>query len=326
MRRKPSLDSKAEGSQEPPAHRPVLLEETLKWLSLSEESVVIDATVGWGGHAGEILKHIPRGRLIGLDRDNDALRHTHAILGEDPRVQLHPTNFADLSDVLRKTSIDQVDRVLMDLGVSSPQLDRAERGFSFQHPAPLDMRMDATQALTAREVVNGYPEEGLARILELYGDEPKARRLARMIVEAREYKTIETTTELAALAERLYRPREGVERSRRHPATRLFQAVRIEVNDEMGSLGAGLRAAVEVLRPGGRLVVISFHSIEDRQVKRFMRDESTDCLCPPRIPGCVCGHHASLKDLTRKPVEATEREKQENPRSRSAKLRAAERL
>jgi 16S rRNA (cytosine1402-N4)-methyltransferase len=326
VRRKPSLDSKNDGLRGTPEHVPVLLDATLDWLSLPEDAVVVDATVGWGGHAREILKRIPRGRLIGLDRDDDAFRHAYAILGDDPRVQLRKANFAHLPDILRSLSIDRVDRVLMDLGVSSPQLDRPERGFTFQHDVPLDMRMDRTQTLTARDVVNGYPEEGLAKILEWYGDEPKARLLARMIVQERAKKPIETTAQLAALAGRLYRPGKGRAPSRRHPATRIFQAIRIEVNDELGSLKSGLRGAQEELKGGGRLVVISFHSAEDRLVKRFFRDEASDCLCPPKAPACTCRHKATLKVLTKKPVTATEKETRQNPRSRSAKLRAAERI
>jgi len=264
--------------------------------------------------------------LIGLDRDDDALRHTHAILGDDPRVQLRKLNYAYLPETVKALEPEGIDAILMDIGVSSPQLDRPERGFTFQHDAPLDMRMDRTQALTAREVVNGYPEEGLARILSLYGDEPKAARLARMLVTQRETRPFETTGQLAEVARRLYRPGAGHAPSRRDPATRLFQAIRIEVNDEIGSLRAGLAGSLEVLRPGGRLVVISFHSAEDREVKTFMRTEAKDCLCPPKAPACVCGHRAQLKEMTRKPVEAGEDEKRANPRSRSAKLRAAERL
>jgi len=302
------------------------LDATLDALALSEDSVVVDATVGWGGHAGEILKRIPRGQLIGLDRDHDALRHTHEILGNDPRVQLHLSNFADLPSVLRGLSIDRVDRVLMDLGVSSPQLDRSERGFSFINDAPLDMRMDQTQSLTARDVVNGYTEQELTNLLFKYGEEPKARLLARFIVQARAEKPLETTKQLAALAERLYRPGKGREASRRHPATRLFQAVRIEVNGELDAIAEGLKGAVEMLAPGGRLAVISFHSLEDRLVKQFMRTESADCLCPPKLPVCCCGHRAVLREVTRKPVVATDEEMQKNPRSRSAKLRAAEKI
>jgi 16S rRNA (cytosine1402-N4)-methyltransferase len=326
MRRKPSPASKDDAPRETREHTPVLLEETLHWLALREDSVVVDATVGWGGHAREVLKRIRRGRLIGLDRDDDALRHTHAILGDDPRVQLLHSNYADLPAALRGLGVPGIDAILMDLGVSSPQLDWAERGFTFQHDAPLDMRMDRTQGLTAREVVNGYPEEGLAKILFQYGEEPKARLLARSIAAERAKRPFETTGPLAEMARRLYRPGKGRAPSRRDPATRLFQAIRIEVNDEIGSLRAGLAGSLEVLKPGGRLVAISFHSLEDREVKTFMREEGRDCLCPPKSPTCTCGHRARLKELTRKPVEAAEKEVRTNPRSRSAKLRAAEKL
>ncbi|HET9870039.1 MAG TPA: 16S rRNA (cytosine(1402)-N(4))-methyltransferase RsmH, partial [bacterium] len=272
--------------------------------------------------AAEILKRLPRGRYVGLDQDADALQHAGRALSGDPRVTLHQANFADLLDVLTTLGIPKVDSVLMDIGVSSLQLDTAARGFSFQQSGPLDMRMDASAPLSAADVVNRYPEEKLAQILREYGEEPKARALARAIVKARAEKPFQTTDELAALAKRvLYRPG-----PQKHPATRLFQALRMEVNGELKALERGLEAARQALKPGGRLAVITFHSLEDRLVKQFMKRESVDCLCPPDLPLCRCGHRASLEILTPKPVTASQAELESNPRARSAKLRVARRL
>jgi len=215
--------------------------------------------------------------------------------------------------------------VLMDIGVSSLQLDTAGRGFAFSNEGPLDMRMDAAQTLTAARVVNTYPEEKLSKIIHEYGEEPKARSLAREIVKARKQKPLETTGELAALAKRVcFKPGQG--KPSRHPATRLFQAIRMEVNGELQALEKALEAVPPVLKAGGRLAVITFHSLEDRLAKQFLKKESSDCICPPGLPLCVCGHKASLKILTPKPVAASEAEVQANPRSRSAKLREGEKL
>lgn len=320
MRKKPSPALKAE-----PVHLPVLLKETVEWLSPPPDGVVLDLTVGLGGHSQELLKHLPRGRLVGLDQDVDALQHAGRALKKDPRVSLFKANFADLLWVLRDLSITEVDSVLMDIGVSSLQLDSPERGFSFQREGPLDMRMDTTTGHTAAWVLNTYPEERLSKILYEYGEEPKARALARAIVKAREQKPLETTLDLAELALRVCgRPKHRKGEPSRHPATRLFQAVRIEVNRELEVLQKGLKTAVGFLKPGGRIAVITFHSLEDRIVKQYFKTESTDCLCPPDIPQCVCGHKASLRTLTGKPVTASEEEMGQNPRARSAKLRAAE--
>jgi 16S rRNA (cytosine1402-N4)-methyltransferase len=280
-----------------------------------------------GGHALELLKRIPRGRFVGLDQDADALQHAGRALRSDPRVSLYKANFADILWVLRELSISEVDSVLMDIGVSSIQLDTAERGFSFNQDGPLDMRMDTASGHTAAWVVNTYPEEKLSKIIFEYGEEPKARALARAIVRAREQKHLETTGELASLALRICgksRPRKG--QPSRHPATRLFQAIRIEVNRELEVLEKTLKTALQMLKPGGRIAVISFHSLEDRLVKQFFKSEATDCLCPRDLPQCVCGHKASLKILTPKPVTASKEELDENPRARSAKLRAAEKI
>jgi 16S rRNA (cytosine1402-N4)-methyltransferase len=301
------------------------LTEAVEALALRPNSVVLDATVGLGGHSREILKRIPRGRLIALDQDADALQRSAQVFQGDPRVVLRKANFAGLLEVLKENAAVPVDAVLMDLGVSSMQLGTPERGFSFQHSGPLDMRMDPAGDLRAIDVVNRYGEDDLKRILFEFGEEPKASLLARRIIEARNRKMLETTDELAALAEGLY-PSKGPNASRRHPATRLFQALRIEVNHEMDVLRLGLEGAQAALRSGGRLAVITFHSLEDRAVKRFIADASLECVCPPKTILCHCGHQASLKKVTRKPVLPSEEEQRNNPRSRSAKLRVAERL
>jgi 16S rRNA (cytosine1402-N4)-methyltransferase len=308
-----------------PEHVPVLLMEAVDALSLGPDAVVVDATVGLGGHSREILRRIPRGRLIALDQDADALQRSAQAFQGDPRVTLKKANFAGLLDVLGEVSIEKVDAVLMDLGVSSLQLGTPERGFSFQHSGPLDMRMDPAGAFRAFDIVNRYDERELARVFREFGEEPKAGALARRVVEARGRKPLETTDELAALAEGLY-PSRGPQASRRHPATRLFQALRLEVNGELEALERGLEAAKKILRPGGRLAVITFHSLEDRIVKRFLVRESRGCLCPPRMPACACGHQAAFKVTMRKPVLPGPEEMQRNPRSRSAKLRSAEKL
>lgn len=305
-------------------HKPVLLKEAVEWLSPPSDGVVLDMTVGMGGHSSELLKLLPNGRLVGLDQDADALQHAGRALRKDPRVSLFKANFADVLWVLMDLSISEVDSVLMDIGVSSLQLDTPERGFSFGQDGPLDMRMDQHAGHTAAWVVNTYSEKDLAKVIFEYGEEPKARALARAIVADRAKKPFETTAELSALAQRVIRS--GKKPGEKHPATRLFQALRIEVNRELEVLQKGLKSALSVLKPGGRLAVITFHSLEDRIVKHFMKDESVDCICPPDFPQCVCGHKASLKVLTSKPVTASEAELEANPRARSAKLRVAEKL
>ena len=308
-------------------HLPVLLRETVEWLSPPPDGIVLDCTVGMGGHSAELLKHIPRGRLVGLDQDVEALQHAGLALQGDPRVTLVKANFADLLKVLKDNSLSEVDSVLMDIGVSSLQLDSPLRGFSFQQNGPLDMRMDASASLTAADVVNTYPEEKLANVIYEYSEERKSRQIANAIARHREQKPFETTEELALLAKKVLgspKPKKG--ESFKHPATRLFQALRIEVNQELEVLKSALKDALSVLKPGGRLAVITFHSLEDRIVKQYFKSESVDCICPPRIPQCVCGHKASIELLTRKPVEASEEEIAQNPRSRSAKLRVVQKL
>ena len=307
---------------EPSAHVPVLLREVLHFLRPRPGGVYIDATVGGGGHAEAILEaSAPDGRLLGLDADPDALGRSQRRLHRfERRVVLVHANFDRLQPIAERYGFVPADGVLMDLGVSSDQLADAARGFSFLRPGPLDMRMDPSLPHTAADLINSLDEDDLAHLIRAYGEEPRARRIARAIVRAR---PMYTTTELADLIARVVPRRPG---QRLHPATRVFQALRIAVNDELGALERALPQAVAVLRPGGRLAVITFHSLEDRIVKHFFRREARDCICPPRQPVCTCGHRAQVRVVTRRPVVPSQDEIRANPRSRSAKLRVVEKL
>ncbi|HEY76049.1 MAG TPA: 16S rRNA (cytosine(1402)-N(4))-methyltransferase RsmH [Thermoflexia bacterium] len=301
-------------------HIPVLLQATLSFLQVRPGGTYIDATVGGGGHAEAVLSACaPDGRLLGLDLDPDALavaRQRLAPFGE--RATLRQGSFAQLATLA--ADFAPADGVLFDLGLSSLQLADPSRGFSFSHAGPLDMRFDPTAGgPTAADLVNGLSVEDLAQILYQYGEERQARRIAEAIVAARPLETTEQLAEVVAAAV-------GGRRGRIHPATRTFQALRIAVNDELSVLQVALPQAVDLLKPGGRLVVISFHSLEDRIVKRFLRQESKDCICPPEVPVCICDHRARLRVLTRKPVRPEPDEVARNPRARSARLRAAERI
>ena len=305
-------------------HKPVLLEECLTALDIKPEGTYLDGTLGRAGHSQEILRRLKGGRLIGIDRDMTAIeaaRERLAAFGD--RVTLVHGNFCDLGEILADLGVDKVDGMLFDLGVSSPQLDEAQRGFSYMHDAPLDMRMDTSAALDARQVVNTWSGEELRRILWEYGEERYAPQIARAIVRRREEKPIETTGELVEVI-RSAMPASAL-REKQHPAKRSFQAIRIAVNGELEALAPMLRAATEGLRPGGRLAVITFHSLEDRIVKQTMRELATGCICPPEFPVCVCGRKPKLTLVTRKPIVSGPAELEENPRARSAKLRVAER-
>ncbi len=305
-------------------HKPVLLEECLTALDIKPEGTYLDGTLGRAGHSLEILRRLKGGRLIGIDRDMaaiEAARERLAAFGD--RVTLVHGNFCDLGEILADLGVDKVDGMLFDLGVSSPQLDEAQRGFSYMHDAPLDMRMDTSAALDARQVVNTWSGEELRRILWEYGEERYAPQIARAIVRRREEKPIETTGELVEVI-RSAMPASAL-REKQHPAKRSFQAIRIAVNGELEALAPMLRAATEGLRPGGRLAVITFHSLEDRIVKQTMRELATGCICPPEFPVCVCGRKPKLTLVTRKPIVSGPAELEENPRARSAKLRVAER-
>ena len=304
-------------------HRPVLLHESLESLMIRPDGIYLDGTLGRAGHSLEIVRRLTTGRLIALDRDETALEAAERRLAEyRDRVTLVHSNFSQLGSVLEDLGVSAVDGMLFDLGVSSPQLDDAARGFSYQHEAPLDMRMDRTSPYTARELVNTESYEELRRILYDYGEERYAPAIAKAICRAREEKPIETTTELAELI-RYAMPASAL-REKQHPAKRSFQAIRIAVNDELGELPPMVNAAEQHLNPGGRLAVITFHSLEDRIIKKEMQALAAGCTCPPEFPVCVCGKKPKLKLITKKPIVPGEEELAENPRARSAKLRVAE--
>ncbi len=308
--------------EETTPHIPVLLDEVLKSLNPQPDQRFIDGTVGAGGHTEAILKATaPTGQVLAIDADPAALnvaRKRLAPFGD--RVRLVHANFAQLATIARNHDFVPVHGILLDLGVSSMQLSSGGRGFSFQSEAPLDMRYDPGGPTTAADLVNNLTQDELADLIYRFGEERRSRAIARAIAAAR---PLHTTRELANVVARAVG---GRRRARIHPATRTFQALRIAVNDELGTLSRTLPEAVTVLAPGGRLAVISFHSLEDRIVKDFFRQESKDCICPPKQPICTCDHRATLRIITRKPVTASSREVAINPRARSAKLRVAERI
>jgi len=303
-------------------HTPVMVREVVAALDVRPGGRYVDCTVGAGGHALAIMDEAaPGGSLLGIDRDAAALAEARSTLeryGDD--VLLEQGDFADVDRICREADFAPVHGVLLDLGLSSLQLDEAERGFSFQREGPLDMRFDREQQLTAEQIVNEYKVEDLADVLHRYGEEPQARRIARRIVERR---PLRTTTELAKVVEEAVG---GRARRQSHPATRTFQALRIAVNQELLSLETALPLAYGLLGDLGRLAVLSYHSLEDRLVKNFIRRESRDCLCPPRQPVCTCGHTAVLRPVVRGAQRPSAGEVERNPRSRSARLRVAERL
>lgn len=307
-------------------HRPVLLDECLEALAIRPDGIYVDGTLGRAGHSLEILRRLgPEGRLIGVDRDETAIQAARERLAEFAgRFTLVHSNFSRIGEILDELGIRQVDGMLFDLGVSSPQLDEAERGFSYLQDAPLDMRMDRSAALTARDVVNTWSYEELRRILFEYGEERYAPAIARAIVRQREQQAIETTGELTELIKKAMPP--AALREKQHPAKRSFQAIRIAVNGELEELEPMLQAAVEHLAVGGRLAVISFHSLEDRIIKKTFQQLATGCTCPPEFPVCVCGKKPRIRLISRKPITATQAELTYNPRARSAKLRVAEKL
>jgi 16S rRNA (cytosine1402-N4)-methyltransferase len=303
----------------------VLLSEVVAALQPRAGGAYVDCTVGAGGHAEAILEAAkPDGQLLGLDADGDALALARARLRRfGARVTLVHRNFRDLSAVLAEQRFAQVQGVLLDLGVSSMQLNQPERGFSFSSDGPLDMRMNQTEGPTAADAISELPEHDLARILFDYGEEPRARRIARAIVARRAHAPFRSTGDLSRV---IASAAGGARGGRIHPATRSFQALRIAVNDELHGLEVALPDALESLVPGGRLAVISFHSLEDRIVKRFLQSRAGRCVCPPGLPVCVCRAQAEVRLLTKKPIVPGRDEQMRNPRSRSAKLRAAEKL
>ncbi len=303
-------------------HQPVLKQQVLDALRLKTGYCVIDCTVGAGGHAEGIVQAIgPGGQLLGLDADPTALKIAHARLSPfQGSVRLVQTNFEHVRRAVAAAGLPPAQAVLADLGVSSMQLDNPERGFSFTNDGPLDMRMGPGAGQSAAELVNTLPEKALADIIYRYGEERKSRPIAKAIIRAR---PIASTL---ALAEVVSRAVGGRRKYKIHPATRTFQAIRIAVNDELGALERFLPQAISLLAPGGRLAIISFHSLEDRIVKHYFRQEAKDCLCPPRQPVCTCGHQAAVTVITARPVTAGPIEIQSNPRARSAKLRVVERM
>lgn len=305
-------------------HEPVLLSECLEGLNIRPDGVYIDGTLGGAGHSSEIVKRLTSGKLIGIDRDETALRAAAERLKPyESKVILKKSNFDRIPELLAELNLSAVDGMLFDLGVSSPQLDEAERGFSYMQNAPLDMRMDRSDGMTAAELVNRYSEQELRRILYEYGEERYAPRIAAAIVRARETAQIKTTAQLADII-RSAMPAAAL-REKQHPAKRSFQAIRISINDELGSVERLLDRAPDYLNPGGRLCVISFHSLEDRLVKQAIKKRVSGCTCPRDFPVCVCGFRQTLKQLGG-PITASEAELTRNPRARSAKLRVAERV
>ena len=304
-------------------HVSVLLDECLEGLNIKPDGIYVDGTLGGAGHSSQIVKRLTTGRLIGIDRDPVALKAAGERLAPyADRVTLVHSNFCEIAQVLKDLDIDGVDGILLDLGVSSPQLDDGSRGFSYMADAPLDMRMNSEDSLSAYDVVNSWSFEELKRILYDYGEERYAPRIASAICARREQKPIETTLELVDII-RGAMPAAAL-REKQHPAKRSFQAIRIAVNDELGSVEKVMKDAIPCLNPGGRLAVITFHSLEDRIVKNAMADAAKGCTCPPSFPVCVCGKKPQVKLITRKPIVSGEVELEQNPRARSAKLRVCE--
>ncbi|NLL19047.1 MAG: 16S rRNA (cytosine(1402)-N(4))-methyltransferase RsmH [Clostridia bacterium] len=307
-------------------HRPVMLREVLSYLEPDEGKVIVDGTLGGAGHSSEILKKLgTEGLLIGIDQDQDALNFARGRLEKiGPNHRLFQANYKDFDRCLAQLGIKEIDGMLLDLGVSSFQLDREERGFSYQNDAPLDMRMNQSSGITAEELVNTWSEQELAEIIWSYGEERWAKRIAQFICEARQHTPLRTTGQLVDVIKAAI-PK-GARQGGPHPAKRTFQAIRIAVNDELGVLQEVLDKVVDYLKPRGRLVIISFHSLEDRIVKKSLQQQTKACICPPGLPVCQCGHVPRLKVLTKKPVLPTREEVEGNPRARSAKLRAAEKI
>ena len=303
------------------AHRPVLLHEMVQHLAVQPGVVHIDCTVGEGGHALAVLQaSMPGGRLLGIDLDPQALaRAGHRLQSYESSSIMARGNYAQVEELALSLGFLEPDSILLDLGLSSLQLESAGRGFSLQRDDPLDMRYDPEGPLTAAHIVNGYPLEELARVIARYAEEPRARSIARAIIRRR---PLRTTMELANLVAEVG----GGRRSRIHPATRTFQALRIAVNSELDNLKAGLQQAINLLKPGGKLVVISYHSLEDRIAKEAIAREARGCICPPRVPICTCEHTPSLRVISRHVITPSRDEIRDNPRSRSARMRVAERL
>ena len=306
-------------------HVSVLLDECIEGLNIKPDGIYVDGTLGGAGHSSQIAKHLSTGLLIGVDRDPVALKAAGERLAPfGDRVKLVHSNFAEIPQVLKDLGIEKVDGILLDLGVSSPQLDDGSRGFSYMADAPLDMRMNNQDSLSADTVVNTWPYEELKRILYEYGEERYAPKIAAAICARREIAPIRTTLELVDVIKSAM-PASAL-REKQHPAKRSFQAIRIAVNDELGSVEKVMRDAIPCLNPGGRLAIITFHSLEDRIVKNGMAAASKGCTCPPSFPVCVCGNKPKVKLVNRKPIVSGDEELERNPRARSAKLRVCEKI
>lgn len=307
-------------------HVSVLLDECIDNLNIKPDGVYVDCTMGGAGHSKEIVKRLSKnGLFIGFDQDINAINTAKERLSEySDRVKFVHSNFQNLKNELEKIGVYKVDGVLADLGVSSHQLDEADRGFSYMQDAPLDMRMDIRCSFSAYDVVNTYSEAELSKIIKDYGEDNWAKRIAKFIVEGRKEKNIETTGELVEIIKKAIPKKARIDGP--HPAKRTFQAIRIEVNNELGVITEMIDDAASIMNEGGRICIITFHSLEDRIVKNAFRDLATDCICPPHIPICQCDKEALVKVITRKPILPTDKEIEENPRSRSAKLRVAERI
>lgn len=307
------------------SHRPVLLDECIEGLNIRPDGIYLDGTLGRAGHSREIARRLTTGRLICVDRDDAALEAAQTRLADwMDRVTLVHSNFDQVGNIVEDLGLPGVDGMLFDLGVSSPQLDDGSRGFSYMADAPLDMRMDRSESMTAADVVNTWSQDELRRILFQYGEERCANQIAAAIVRYRAQKPIETTLELVDILKSAM-PAKAL-REKQHPAKRTFQAIRIAVNDELASVDRMLRGAIPHLNKGGRLAVITFHSLEDRIVKTGMAEFAKGCTCPPDFPVCVCGKTPDVKLVNRKPILPTQQEIEENPRARSAKLRVCEAL
>ncbi|MBR6951992.1 MAG: 16S rRNA (cytosine(1402)-N(4))-methyltransferase RsmH [Oscillospiraceae bacterium] len=306
-------------------HVPVMLRECIEGLSIRPDGIYLDGTLGRGGHSEAIARRLTEGRLIGIDRDPQAIEEAGARLAPfGERVALVHGRFSDLKRILKELGVDAVDGMLFDLGVSSPQLDDGSRGFSYRTDAPLDMRMDPGAGLTAFDIVNGWPADRLKKIFYEYGEERYAPAVAAAICRSRQEGPIETTLQLADII-RGAMPASAL-REKQHPAKRTFQAIRIAVNDELTELSEMMAAAPDLLKTGGRLCVISFHSLEDRIVKNAIASRERGCTCPREFPVCVCGFKQTLRAVTRRPIQPTAEETERNPRARSARLRIAERV
>lgn len=306
------------------AHKSVLLEETIEGLNVKPDGIYVDGTLGGAGHSSEIVKRLSdKGRLIGIDQDEAAIKTATERIGSNSQVTIVRSNYCDMIKVLNELGIDGVDGILLDLGVSSYQLDTVERGFSYRYDTELDMRMDQRQTLTAKDIVNQYSEKELFRIIRDYGEEQFAQNIAKHIVQYRQDKEIETTFELNEIIKASIPAKK---RQNGHPSKKTFQAIRIECNRELEVLKTSLEGMIDILKPGGRLAIITFHSLEDRIVKVAFKNAENPCTCPPEFPVCVCGKKSKGKQTTRKPILPSDEEMEVNSRAKSAKLRVFEKI